>query len=176
MTSRACPLFSVGHSFEADNKTQEKAGMAVARAAPRCSKRASTRIRGQHMFGFLRMTAAVLVTAGCVSVSLELGSAEAACQLITATHSAATKAEAAQTSRALAVQSAYQLKSTRRWSYVTLSARRVKGDPFWKAVRPNGVPRDAQLKPDLVSSHFYTTLHGVVVPYVCTTGSTVCGR
>ena len=129
------------------------------------------------MLRFLRMTAAVLVTAGCVFVSLELGSAEAACQLITATHSAATKAEAAQTSRTLAVQSAYQLKSARRWSYVTLSARRVKGDPFWKAVRPNGVPPGAQLKPDLVTSHFYTTCFtGVVVPYVCTTGSTVCGR
>jgi hypothetical protein len=83
------------------------------------------------------MTAAVVVASGCVSASLE-APAEAACQLITATHSAATKAEAAQSSRALTVQSAYQLKSSRRWSYVTLSARRVKGDPFWKAVRANG--------------------------------------
>ena len=129
------------------------------------------------MLRFLRVTGAVLIATGCVSASLELAPAEAACQLITATHSAATKAEAAQSSRSLAVQSAYQLKSARRWSYVSLSARRVKGDPFWKAVRPNGVPRDAQLKPDLVTSHFYTTCFtGVVVPYVCTTGSTVCGR
>jgi len=122
------------------------------------------------------MTAAVVLVS-CALTSLEVGPAKAACQLITATHSAASKAEAAQSSRALAVQSAYQLKSDRRWSYVTLSARRVKGDPFWKAVRPNGVPRDAQLKPDLVTSRFYTTCFtGVVVPYVCTTGSTVCGR
>ena len=129
------------------------------------------------MVQFLRMTAAVVVASGCVSASLEVGPANAACQLITATHSAATKAEAAQSSRALAVQSAYQLKSARRWSYVTLSARRVKGDPFWKVVRPNGVPPDAQLKPDLVTSRFYTTCFtGVVVPYVCTTGSSVCGR
>jgi hypothetical protein len=129
------------------------------------------------MLRFLKMAAAVLVATGCLSASLEIGRARAACQLITATHSAATKAQAAQSSRALAVQSAYQLKSARRWSYVTLSARRVKGDPFWKAVRPNGVPPGAQLKPDLVSSHFYTTCFtGVVVPYVCTTGSTVCGR
>lgn len=132
---------------------------------------------GTNMVRFLRITAAVFVASGCALASLEVGAAKAACQLITATHSAASKAEAAQTSRALAVQSAYQLKSTRRWSYVTLSARRVKGDPFWKAVRPNGVPPSAQLKPDLVSSHFYTTCFtGVVVPYVCTTGSTVCGR
>src|ERR1044071_1503501 len=129
------------------------------------------------MFRFLKMTAAALVVSGSVPASLLVGPAEAGCQLITATHSAASKAEAAQSSRALAVQSAYQLKSDRRWSYVTLSARRVKGDPFWKAVRPNGVPRDAQLKPDLVTSRFYTTCFtGVVVPYVCTTGSTVCGN
>ena len=63
------------------------------------------------------------------------------------------------------------------WSYVTLSARKVKGDPFWKAVRPDGVPADAQLKPDLVTGRFYTTCFtGVVVPYVCTTGSAVCGN
>ena len=120
---------------------------------------------------FLGIVAAVLVFA-----SFGVGSAEAACQLITATHSGGSKAEAAQTSRALAVQSAYQLKQARRWSYVTLSVRKVKGDPFWKAVRPNGVPADAQLKPDLVTSRFYTTCFtGVVVPYVCTTGSIVCG-
>ena len=103
--------------------------------------------------------------------------AEAACQLIKATHSAASKAEAARSSRALALQSAYDLKAAKRWSYVTMSARRVKGDPFWKAVRPDGVPADAQLKPDMVSSRFYTTCFtGVVVPYVCTTGSAVCGN
>jgi hypothetical protein len=94
------------------------------------------------MLRFSKMTAAALVVSGCVSGSLQVGPAEAACQLITATHSVASKAEAAQSSRALAVQSAYQLKSARRWSYVSLSARRVKGDPFWKAVRPNGVPRE----------------------------------
>ena len=121
---------------------------------------------------FLGIVAAVLVFA-----SFGVGSAEAACQLITATHSGGSKAEAAQTSRALAVQSAYQLKQARRWSYVTLSVRKVKGDPFWKAVRPNGVPADAQLRPDLVTSRFYTTCFtGVVVPFVCTTGSTACGR
>jgi hypothetical protein len=59
---------------------------------------------------------------------------------------------------------------------MSMSARRVKGDPFWKAVRLKGVPPDAQLKPDLVTSRFYTTCFtGVVVPYVCTTGSIVCG-
>jgi hypothetical protein len=69
-----------------------------------------------------------------------LQTAQAGCQLIKATHSADSKAEAARTSRALALQSAYDLKAAKGWSYVSLSAHKVKGDPFWKAVRPNGVP------------------------------------
>src|SRR5262245_3518205 len=129
------------------------------------------------MLQLLRTGVAVLAVAGFASASFGTKPAGAGCQLVTATHSAPSKAEAAQSSRALAVQSAHQVKRTRGWSYVSMSARRVKGDPFWKAVRPNGVPADAQLKPDLVTSRFYTTCFtGVVVPYVCTTGSTVCGN
>lgn len=124
-----------------------------------------------------RMGVVVLAVAGFAFASLGAKPAEAGCQLVTATHSADSKAEAAQSSRALALQSAYELKHARGWSYVTLSARKVKGDPFWKAVRPNGVPPEAQLKPDLVTGRFYTTCFtGVVVPYVCTTGSAVCGN
>ena len=104
-------------------------------------------------------------------------SAEAACQLVKSTHSANSPAEAAQMSRALALESANDLKRAKGWSYVSLTAHKVKGDPFWKAVRPNGVPEEAQLKPDIVTSRFYTTCFtGVVVPYVCTTGSSVCGQ
>jgi hypothetical protein len=103
--------------------------------------------------------------------------AEAACQLIKATHSAGSQAEAAETSRALALQSASDLKRAKGWSYVSLSAHKVKGDPFWKAVRPDGVPEYAQLRPDIVTARFYTTCFtGVVVPYVCTTGASICGR
>jgi hypothetical protein len=104
-------------------------------------------------------------------------SAEAACQLVKATHSANSPTEAAQMSRALALESANDLKRAKGWSYVSLTAHKVKGDPFWKAVRPDGVPAEAQLKPDMVTSRFYTTCFtGVVVPYVCTTGSSVCGQ
>jgi hypothetical protein len=106
-----------------------------------------------------------------------LGSAQAACQLVTATASEASPVAAAHSSQALVLQSAYELKRAKRWAYVTLYAHKVKGDPFWKAVRPNGVPSDAQLKPDIVTSRFYTTCFtGVVVPYVCTTGTAACGQ
>jgi len=103
--------------------------------------------------------------------------AGAACQLVTATASEASPAAAARSSQALVVQSANQLKRGRGWAYLTLYAHKVKGNPFWKAVRPNGVPADAQLKPDVVTERFYTTCFtGVVVPYVCTTGSAACGQ
>ncbi|MGE3530075.1 MAG: hypothetical protein AB7G54_11660 [Methyloceanibacter sp.] len=97
--------------------------------------------------------------------------------MLKVTHSAGSKAEAARNSQALLLQSAAELKRAKRWSYMSISARKVKGDPFWKAVRPDGVPKEAQLKPDIVTSRFYTTCFtGVVVPYVCTTGSSVCGQ
>jgi hypothetical protein len=103
--------------------------------------------------------------------------AGAACQLVTATASESSLAAAARASQALVVQSANQLKRARNWAYLTLYAHKVKGDPFWKAVRPNGVPADAQIRPDIVTERFYTTCFtGVVVPYVCTTGSAACGQ
>jgi hypothetical protein len=127
------------------------------------------------MLQILRMGVAVLGIAAFVFGAIP--SAEAACQLIKGTHSAGSKAEAAKSSQALVLQSAYELKRSKRWSYVTLYAYRVKGDPFWKAVRPDGVPREAMLRPDIVTSRFYTTCFtGVVVPYVCTTGSSACGQ
>jgi hypothetical protein len=127
------------------------------------------------MLHILRMSLAVFGVWALILATSE--PVEAACQLLKVTHSAGSKAEAAKNSQALLLQSASELKRAKRWSYVTIYAHKVKGDPFWKAVRPEGVPRDAQLKPDIVTSRFYTTCFtGVVVPYVCTTGSSVCGQ
>ena len=127
------------------------------------------------MLQILRIGAAVLGVA-----ALALGAirpAEAACQLIKATHSAGSKAEAAKLSQALIVQGANDLRRAKRWHYLTLYAHRVKADPFWKAVRPDGPPREAVLKPDIITTRFFTTCFtGVVVPYVCTTGSSACGQ
>jgi hypothetical protein len=126
----------------------------------------------------LRATRAALAGLYVIGVGVcGLEPAKAACQLVTATASEASPAQAAHTSQALVVQSANELKRSRRWAYLTLYAHKVKGDPFWKAVRPNGVPPEAQIKPDIVTSRFYTTCFtGVVVPYVCTTGSAACGQ
>jgi hypothetical protein len=126
------------------------------------------------MLRILRMGFAALVVGVVAFFASE--PAMAACQLIKATASADSKANAARASQALVLQQAADMKSAKRWSYVSLTARKVKGDPFWKAVRPDGVPPEAMLKPDIVTARFYTTCFtGVVVPYVCTTGTAVCG-
>jgi hypothetical protein len=127
------------------------------------------------MRGILAKVWGLICVAGFVLFGLQ--PAEAGCELVTATHSAPTRVKAVQTSQALALQSAYNVQRKRGWSSVTLSARPVAGDPFWKAVRPNGVPPRAKLQPDIVTAQFYTAcFRGVVVPFVCTTGSSVCGQ
>jgi hypothetical protein len=127
------------------------------------------------MRGILAKVCGLICVAGFFLVGLK--PAVAGCELVTATHSAPTRVKAVQTSQALALQSAYNVQRKRRWSSVSLSARPVAGDPFWKAVRPNGVPPRARLQPDIVTAQFYTTcFRGVVVPFVCTTGSSVCGQ
>ena len=127
------------------------------------------------MRGIFAKVCGLICVAGFFLVGLK--PAEAGCELVTATHSAPTRVKAVQTSQALALQSAYNVQRKRRWSSVSLSARPVAGDPFWKALRPNGVPPRARLQPDIVTAQFYTTcFRGVVVPFVCTTGSSVCGQ
>ena len=100
----------------------------------------------------------------------------AGCEVISATHSAQSKGEALKMSQILAARSAEETRRKRGWRYVTMRARKVQPDPFWKSVRPV-VPRHALLKPDVVTARTYSTCFtGVVVPYVCTSGATVCGN
>lgn len=99
----------------------------------------------------------------------------AGCDVISATHSADTRAEALRMSQALAAQSAQEVKRKKGWGYVTMSAYKVKPDPFWKAVRPT-VPKDVILGKVVTARTYTTCFTGVVVPYVCTSGSKVCGN
>ncbi|WP_069094179.1 hypothetical protein [Methyloligella halotolerans] len=102
--------------------------------------------------------------------------ASAGCELIKATNSAESPRAAAQASQANAAESAEAVKRRRGWRYVTMRARKVEPDPFWKAVRPE-VPKDILIKPDIVTRKTYTQCWpGVVVPYVCTSGAVACGN
>jgi hypothetical protein len=126
----------------------------------------------------LRALTAVAAILGLFGILiLGSGAAQAACQLIKATASADSKANAAKASQALAAQTANEIKQQKGWRYVSMSARKVAGDPFWKAVRPDGVPPEARLKGNIITARTFTTCFtGVVVPYVCTSGSAICGN
>ena len=98
------------------------------------------------------------------------------CEVVSATHGGHWKGEALSTSQALAARSTKELKARKGWRSVTVSAQQVKPSPFWKIVRPQGVP-DGVIVGSFVTQRTYTTCFtGVVVPYVCTSGSKVCGN
>ncbi len=100
--------------------------------------------------------------------------AAAGCQVVSATHSADSKQEALSMSRQLAAESANDLKHSMGWTNVSMSAYRVKPDPFWKSVRPV-VPKDVIYGSFVTAKTYTTCFTGVVVPFVCTSGSKVCG-
>jgi len=101
---------------------------------------------------------------------------QAGCTVIAATNSGPTHASALAASQAAVGQQAQKLKQQHGWSRVTsVTARRVRPDPFWKAVRPV-VPPEIIIKPHTRTARAYTICWpGVVVPYVCTSGSRICG-
>lgn len=120
-------------------------------------------------FGYVLLGSAALFIGGLQPVM-------AKCQLIRATNSASSKMLAARAAHQNAIDNANALKRQYGWRYVTLRARKVKPDPFWKAVRPV-VTRDMLLKPDIVTAKTYSQCwRGVVVPYVCTAGAIACGN
>ena len=101
--------------------------------------------------------------------------ADAGCEGIVATNSAKSKAAAARAAQQNARDTAEQIRRKRGWSHVSLRARKVTPDPFWKSVRPVVKPH-MLLKPDIVTSQTYTQCwRGVVVPFVCTAGAIACG-
>jgi hypothetical protein len=119
--------------------------------------------------GFALLGGAALLVCG-------LQPASARCELIVATNSAESKASAARAAHQNAIDTANQLKAKFGWSYVSLRAKKVTPDPFWKAVRPE-VTKGMLLKPDIVTAKTYSQCwKGVVVPFVCTAGAVACGN
>jgi len=97
------------------------------------------------------------------------------CQVISATHGGNWQGEALSMSQALAARSARELKAQKGWRAITIKAQKVKPDPFWKTVRPE--VSSNIIVGSYVTARTYTTCWtGVTVPFVCTSGSQVCGN
>ena len=122
------------------------------------------------------MRLAKIIVPGILAVALSGHQVAAAdCEVISATHSAETKGEALQMSQALAAKSADELRRKRGWHRISMSPQKVNPDPFWKKVRPV-VPKDVIYASFVTGKTYTTCFTGVVVPYVCTSGSKVCGN
>jgi hypothetical protein len=97
------------------------------------------------------------------------------CEVISATHSADTKGEALLMSQALAAKSVNELRQKKGWRSMVVSPSKVKPDPFWKNVRP-AVPEDIVYASFVTAKTYTVCFTGVVVRYVCTSGSRVCPK
>jgi hypothetical protein len=130
------------------------------------------------VFDVLRERGLRIALALIAAVPLALATSARAeeCQVIAATHGGHWKGEALTTSRALAAKTASETQKKMGWKSVKMTAVQVKPDPFWKIVRPSGVP-EGVIVGSFVTPHAYTTCFtGVVVPFVCTSGSRICGK
>lgn len=97
------------------------------------------------------------------------------CQVISATHGGNRQGEALSTAQALAVRSANALKTQMKWHSITMKAQAVKPDPFFKTVRSE-VSTDLIVGTYVTARTYTTCWTGVTVPFVCTSGSQVCGK
>ena len=120
------------------------------------------------------LRAATIALLGGLTFALCAHHASAAdCEIISATHSAETKGEALLMSQALAAKSANALQQTKGWRKISMSPYKVKPDPFWKNVRP-AVPEDIVWASFVTARTYTVCFTGVVVNYVCTSGTRVC--
>ena len=99
----------------------------------------------------------------------------AACEVISATHGGHWQGEALTMSQALAARSANALKAEKKWRSITVKAHPVKPDPFFKTVRPQ-VSSDVIVGSFVTARTYTTCFTGITVPFVCTSGSEVCGN
>jgi hypothetical protein len=125
---------------------------------------------------FRSLNLAVLIPAMIAALICGSEGASAQCQIISATHSALTREGAVESSQKLAMENALEIKCQNAWRSYSMRAPEVRPDPFWKAVRPV-VPTEAIVGSPIVTPKTHTVCWtGVVVPYVCTSGTLVCSN
>jgi hypothetical protein len=66
-------------------------------------------------------------------------------------------------------------KAEKKWRSITIKAHAVKPDPFFKTVRPQ-VSSDVIVGSFVTARTYTTCFTGITVPFVCTSGSEVCGN
>jgi hypothetical protein len=111
---------------------------------------------------------AFLVAGACFAQS---ASATAACVGFSGTADGFDKETAVTRAQAAVAEAVNQYKAQKRLGNVSVTAMRAKPQPYWRSE----VWADLFYKPDIVKANSYTVCwHGVVSPYVCTSGAKAC--
>ncbi len=129
------------------------------------------------MRSYWRGSALALIAAG---FCLALGApAQASCVSVSGTADGFDKETAVSRAQLALDDYVNQYKAAKHLSAVNVSAMRVSPNPYWR----DSVSDDqfcfgthcGFYKPDIVNAHSHTICwHGVVSPYVCTSGAKLC--
>ncbi|MEG6507444.1 hypothetical protein V6C03_00490 [Methyloligella sp. 2.7D] len=121
------------------------------------------------MSSFGRALVVALLFAGA-GVGLSAPAA-ARCVGVSGTADGFDKQTAVTRAQAAVVESVNDIKAKYRVRSVSLAPRKMKPQPYWRSE----VPADVYVKPDIITRSTHTVCwHGVVSPYVCTSGARVC--
>ena len=121
------------------------------------------------MRSYLRVFGLALIGGGLCLV--QTAPANAGCLAFSGTADGFDRETGISRAQAALADAITQYKASKRLDYVTITPMRAKPQPYWR----DSVSADLFYKPDIVKSDSYTICwHGVVSPYVCTSGAKVC--
>jgi hypothetical protein len=121
------------------------------------------------MRSYLRVFGLAVVAAGLCSMAQPASAA--GCYGFSGTADGFDKVTAVTRAQAAVRDAINQYKAQKKIRSVTVSAMRASPQPYWR----DSVSADLYYKPDIVKADSYTVCwHGVVSPYVCTSGAKAC--
>ena len=122
------------------------------------------------MRSYLRVFGLAVAAAGLCCMA-QAAPANAACYGFSGTADGFDQATAVTRAQAAVADAIAQYKAQKKIRSVTVSAMRATPQPYWR----DSVSADLYYKPDIVEADSYTVCwHGVVSPYVCTSGAKAC--
>ena len=123
-----------------------------------------------------KMNLPMLILAALFFVLAAPHNADAACQVVNGTQDGGNKQRAVEKSRATLEDAIVAMKKRPGWANASVTPVKVRAIPLWKMVRTS-VPKDAYLRPDVISGRAYTVCwEGVYSPAVCSSGAKLCQR
>jgi hypothetical protein len=122
------------------------------------------------MRSYLRVFGLAVMAAALCWVA-QAAPANAACYAFSGTADGFDQPTAVSRAQAAVRDAISQYKASKRLGHVSVTAMRASPQPYWRS----SVSSDLYYKPDIVNADTYTICwHGVVSPYVCTSGAKAC--